>query len=571
MNAVRLVIRDASRDIHGTPDGDQADRVVAALSAEPETIEELDLAIERFHAPQAGGFFSDFSRGINDEPCDAGLVVIDLAARLIAYESDYLELMNEGCVWGITTEIAIPSTACGFTFPVTGRSLNRSKAGSHAWPKGDENGPPLLRWTCGPLSMAGRFSNSWPPNVSKADASPATRPAAARPEETAPPSDAESELAAAWPYEPRDEVEHDIIRDIHVRWMMTPRDDLRGQTPREVMLEKRDFIGWDMQDRCERWSKLDAPARGLDQSSHAWRYAGFGTHELVVYYELVRKLLWDCRERLRDSLAARAPGGSREFETVGDFLAIEVPLLEQACEEWLDSPDPEYSGRTPREVIEHERPCIPEAMSGHDAMIDDDCPLCQLMGDMPGPVFWGLDGCNMDDDFAFEMYRTREEWEQEQRDRAEWNRKFDAERAEIKRLGFENPEKGYSSPDYVWERSFVSSSAPDFPAMRLFAIGSNLAELIVDLKEPAEDRALIDQLSRDFGNLREVAGSEEFGGALVDPVIDRFCETLEAVAATREDLQEKCADLSARVRRFAEPPTAEDTETEAFEDDDVPF
>jgi hypothetical protein len=36
-------------------------------------------------------------------------------------------------------------------------------------------------------------------------------------------------------------------------------------------------------------------------------------------------------------------------------------------------------------------------------------------------------------------------------------------------------------------------------------------------------------------------------------------------------LEKKCADLSARVRRFAEPPTEEDPETEAFDDDDVPF
>jgi hypothetical protein len=569
MNAVRLVIRDGSRDIHGTPHGDQADRVVAALSAEPETIEELDVAIERFHAPQSGGFFSDFSRGINDEPCDSEIVIVDLAARLIAYESDYLELMKEGCVgyhdadratehglrFHLPRDWEITESVEGWKSRAADRRRERA-ANPPLDVRAVVYGRPLLKFLAAACFNAPR---------------PVPRAAAVQPDETAAPEDAEGKLDGDWPYEPRDEVEYDIIRDIHARWMMTPRDDLRGRTPREVMLEKRDFIGWDMQDRCERWSKLDAPARGLDQTSHAWRYAGFGTHELVVYYELVRKLLWDCRERLRDSLADRAEGGTREYETVGDFLAIEVPLLEQAREEWLDSPDPEYSGRTPREVIEHERARIPEAMSGHDAMIDDDCPLCQMMGDMPGPVFWGLDGCNMDDDFAFEMYRTREEWEQEQCDRTEWNRKFNAEREEIKRLGVENPEKGYSSPDYVWQRSFVSSSAPDFPAMRVFAIGSNLAELIVDVKEPTEDRRLIDQLSRDFGNLREIAGSAEFGGALLEPVIDRFCETLEAVAATREDLREKCDDLAARVRRFAEPPTEEDTEPEVFDDDDVPF
>ena len=51
-------------------------------------------------------------------------------------------------------------------------------------------------------------------------------------------------------------------------------------------------------------------------------------------------------------------------------------------------------------------------MSGHDAMVDPDCPSCQMLADMPGPTFWHLDGCNMDNEFAFDIYRrTREEWE----------------------------------------------------------------------------------------------------------------------------------------------------------------
>jgi hypothetical protein len=32
-----------------------------------------------------------------------------------------------------------------------------------------------------------------------------------------------------------------------------------------------------------------------------------------------------------------------------------------------------------------------------------------------GPMFWHLDGCNMDDDFPFSFYRTRAEWDEERR------------------------------------------------------------------------------------------------------------------------------------------------------------
>ena len=86
------------------------------------------------------------------------------------------------------------------------------------------------------------------------------------------------------------------------------------------------------------------------------------------------------------------------------------------------------------------------------------------------------------------MMTTRDEWDEEQRRHAEFNRKFDEKQAERKRLGVESPPGGrYSSPDSIWERSFVSSHAADFPAMRIFAIGSHLAELVVDLKEPPSE------------------------------------------------------------------------------------
>jgi len=63
--------------------------------------------------------------------------------------------------------------------------------------------------------------------------------------------------------------------------------------------------------------------------------------------------------------------------------------LERVLEAWLDTPDPELDGRTPRSIITHERARLPEAMSGHDAVIDPDCPCCQMMAEMSGPGFWG--------------------------------------------------------------------------------------------------------------------------------------------------------------------------------------
>ena len=555
MCEVRLVIRDARRDVHANCDEEFAECVVAALGAEPETIDELDVAVERFVTPGEWSNFREFLPGADDRPHDAGLVIVDLPARLVVSDS-----------W-------FPSAA------------HDDAVDDQDGDDDDADGAPPLR-----LSEDWELSSDVSGWRALADARRRERPAN-------PPLDARAVLygepllesigrecwasfrdrppqsnAAAVDYRehwtrPKDEYE--LVRQIHVRWMMTPRDDLRGQTPRDVLVARREFISRDMQDRSMQWSHEGQCPRGLDPESAACRFGGFGTHEFVTYYDLVRFLLWICR----DDVAEFAKASSSIATTEGDFLTGEVPRLAQLREEWLNDPDPEFHGRTPRSIIHNERARLPEGVSGAEAVVDHDCPMCQMQAELPGPMFWCLDGCNMDDDFAFSLYhRTYEEWEQEQRRHEEFSRRFEAEQAERKRLGVEYPGSGYADPDSVWQRSFSAPEIPGEPAlMRLFAIGSHLTELIVDLKQPTEDRVLIDRLSRDFGNLRDVAQSRDFAAAeaLFEPVLDRFSETLAEVAVDRPELDRKCTDLQQRLRCFLEPPSSEPTPD--LDEDELPF
>src|SRR6185503_17408362 len=100
MSEVKLNLVDAERVLHGTIHGSVADYCVAALSAEPETIAELEAALARYvKPPGVGGYFSGFSStdlmtissrdpgsapdyselrdALDTEPWDAGIVVID--------------------------------------------------------------------------------------------------------------------------------------------------------------------------------------------------------------------------------------------------------------------------------------------------------------------------------------------------------------------------------------------------------------------------------------------------------------------------------------------------------------
>lgn len=170
------------------------------------------------------------------------------------------------------------------------------------------------------------------------------------------------------------------------------------------------------------------------------------------------------------------------------------------------------------------------------------------------------------------VYLTREEWEDEQRKYEEFNRRFNAEQEELKRLGVKDPRFDQFDENGVWHSSFSSAQDGDATLfVRLFQIGSHLAELTVELKEKLGGRDLIDQLSRDFGNLREVVGATDVEGSyeLCEPVIDRFCESLDSVCAKVPEIERKCTDLQSRLRRFLAPPTIDPTSSREFDEDEL--
>ena len=455
MSEVRLVVREAEHDWSFTVHGSIADRAIAALSADPVTLDELEAATARFEKPRPGGrFFGWRSPGLIDEPYDAGLVVIDLAARLIVVDSTYSSPSREGYVEYHNGECCT-ETGLRYHLADDWRFLSDGNEWQHvaqqrrreraARPLLDARavfyGLPLIEFVARETfaafarrdELAAAARARWTEQArnrlaKQADISPDQVDASLLTEAEIVPEPWPCQERYASPF-------YDALKQIHAAWLLTPRDDLGGVCPREIALDRHDHIGWDMQDRCEQWSRLDVCPPVLSKSSHAFLHGGFGTHELVKYYDLVRELLWSCWERLGEMAQSPLAGQRLDSLTVGDFLTTEVPRLEIVRQAWFDTPDPEFFGRTPRAIIENERARLPEAIGRHEAIVDPDCPCCQMMSEMPGPGFWHLDGSGMDDDFAFDIYRrTREEWDEEQRRSEEFNKKFDAEWSERKKL-----------------------------------------------------------------------------------------------------------------------------------------
>jgi hypothetical protein len=416
MSEVGLNIIDGNEAIRGTAHGFVADAVIAALSAEPETIAELEAALDRYvkrlddRRP-----FDFFDASENFEPWDAGLVIVDLASRIVATESSYSAPQAQGEVQyhdgTQATEVSLP-----YRVPDDWLFV-------HSWERGRLGGNPGAEYLVHrEKRRAERAANS-PLELREILYGHAMIEFVVL--ESAAALGGSAELCGfarntSIPQSAISNPESVVPQFIHARWLTTPRADLHGRTPREVILEKLDFIDFDLHTRALQWSLLNEGPPPLARDSHAYRFAGFGTHEYVIYYYLLRHLLSDCWARL----------ATREEIDV----AAESARLESIKQAWLNEPQDEFDGRIPNAIIESERRRIPMVMSAKEMIIDENCDVCRLMSGETGldfgPGFWHLDGCNMDQEFEFSTYVTREEWEDAERRRKEFDEEFNRKWAE---------------------------------------------------------------------------------------------------------------------------------------------
>ena len=577
MSEVKVVLRDASRSRSGTIHGACAARFVAALAADPVTLEELDVAIERFMPRHEGrSFFSWFHNGIDDEPWDAGLVVIDLAAKLVYAESTYthygrkgsVDFHNGQCATDVRCRYQLKDDWC-FT---SGWDHWQSRAEERraefaATPPLDVRAVlyerPLLEFLATECfrqfarreQLLQEAHAKWIADrrewIEKYAREPQPDPESVTFDEFS--------QSAAYGNEKYSTAFRETLKDIHARWLMTARDDLLGKSPREILWLDHDRLDDDLHYRREQWDYVGRCPRGLDETSHAFRFGGFGTHEMIEYYELVRHVLWSCWDNLHQP-AVGCDSIATNFMTVGDFLMTEVPRLEQVREEWLDELAKNLDTPiTPREIITHERRRLPEGVPSSEVMHDPDCPCCQMLADMPGFSFWHLDGCNMDNDFAFSVrFETLAEWEAEERDYEEFARSCEAARKARKELGVDY---GDEAKDPLWSSSYTTLDGSENDTaipigIRVFGIGGNLAELIGDLHLAEAPQATIDELNRHFGNLRQVLGQTTEAGdaSLIEPVVERFIEAINSLTSTGPRFERKTADLIRNLSQLTTPP-----------------
>jgi hypothetical protein len=327
---------------------------------------------------------------------------------------------------------------------------------------------------------------------------------------------------------------------------MTPREDLEGRKPRDLLHGAHDWsdaIIWGQRLRFEDGGPMIAAPNdvvGYDD-------APMGREEMIIYFDLCRELIgagWFWCDRELNS-ASRSPH-SPKSEWMGTFCKF----LADVRDDWLRQPF--EGGSPPSFIIECSRRRVPRGANvpiigmndcqSEQHLPDCDCPICDMMqSGMFGVGFTSLDGhhLDLDDEFAFSTHALREDWEREQREfeerSAEFNRKW-AER-EAKIAAGEIVEDEFAS---AWSDPMTEGAIPGDPLGHL-KLSFRLAEIIGDLECVSAPNEIIKALNMSFRDYREAISDQR------EAAKQSLFRHLETTGERFPDLLTKVVDFQAQV------------------------
>jgi len=491
-----LSLRDAERTVHAEVHDGLADIAVAALSAEPTTIEEWHAATVRFVERRVADFMLDQCRaGLAERKVGEGHRVIDMTAKLVVLDTSIGEIPRVGTVQACdetgTLEHWLP-----YRIADDWQML--------ATPEG---------WQQRATVRRAQLEGSWCVDHRKVLYGELPR-----------------WLAGQWPQQAS--TLEEPAQQLQESWLLSARGDLRGRSPRQILLGHQAYVDGDVQDQGQNWNIAGRCPPGLAPDAHAFRYGGFGTHEIILYHEMTLHLLLECERREHHGMC-------------GD-LAKETRHLEQLQQEWLHQPHQGLYDQSPAAVIARERARLPAVVPKEHVGEHDDCPICRMMRDSDQPMIWQLDHFALNHCFATSFYPTREQWQTAQE---QWE--GICQQPETGTRPAPDSDQAPARPE-IWQHSYTNMNffegMPPFEAcaVMLFSIGGHLGELIQDLKPLPEGRDLCQHLHECFDDLRTVIKEQEEVW-MVRTASNAFAEALQRVVTANDALTAKCADLEEKL------------------------
>lgn len=353
---------------------------------------------------------------------------------------------------------------------------------------------------------------------------------------------------------------------VHRQWLMTGRPDLDGRKPRQLLHGAVDWSDRIIEGQQQRYNYIQQmialPDSGIDFDT-----APMGREEMVFYFDL-------CRELIEAGWMWCIAQGERQVQWGQESTRTAlVAFLREVEETWMASPF--EGGASPSFSIECCRRRVPQgagvAIEGMNQtapaehLLDCDCPLCIMLAEgMLGVAFMGVDGhhLELDDEFAFSMCATREEWQEMQAElideyESESESIDDEERSAVEETATQSQpahsltddadadEHEHKNTDADEFASAWSGAAADEPlpgdADGHLQLAFLLAEIVGDLQRQSAPAADIKTLNAAFVDYRHRSSEVAVN------VAGRFKAALQLLAERYPSLVSKVADLHSRI------------------------
>ncbi|WP_442510004.1 hypothetical protein SH528x_001608 [Novipirellula sp. SH528] len=329
---------------------------------------------------------------------------------------------------------------------------------------------------------------------------------------------------------------------VHRDWLMTCREDLDGRIPRQLLHGGHRWIGllvWAQQLRLLE----GAPVVAAPTDIFGYETAPMSDEEMVIYFDLCRELVdaaWDWCTSER---------GLHALQYESDCQLQLIQWLGEVKQQWLNAPF--EGGSPPSFIIEYSRRRVPRSAGVPIAgmtrqedkephVADCDCPICSMMADgVFGVGFVGLDGhhLELDNEFAFSMFETREEWEEDQRSHAEFSKEFERETSG----GSDESESELDEFESVWSGNVSDEPIPGDPYDHL-KMAFLLSEIISEMESLPQADDEIPTLNERFRDYRNCDDDDQ----LVQTA-ERLKHYLQFLADQHPELTGKSADFQSRI------------------------
>lgn len=332
---------------------------------------------------------------------------------------------------------------------------------------------------------------------------------------------------------------------VHRDWLMTPREDLDGRMPRQLLhgaMRWVDSVVSGQRLRCEDGEPLIAVPEGWE----GFGTAPMGSQELCTYFDLCRELIesgWHWCQSHEHLLTTEA----------NDLLQNQlVRFLRDAKAEWLKNPFED--GVPPNFIIECDQRRVPwgsespiegiESVPRKQHILDCDCPICAMMADgMFGIGFTSIDGhhLELDGEFAFSMCETREEWELEQGAFGEFDYGLEDDPDSGEDRPVEDPMIDPDTDEFASAWSGIRHDGP-IPGDRggYLKMAFMIGEIVMILQDQGAKQDEVRRLNQDFADYRRA-------GAKCAESATRLRDTLRSISNRYPEVISRSADLQSRI------------------------